>query len=242
VSHVDTQEIYARRVTCTSITTVPTARATAAVIVLGLALATTGCGDGATSHAAGALSADDLRHLVMTQSDLPAGYEPKFEKHSDSLQICATEGSADLAATLQRIGFRGCASAGFRKQTTAALKLGNTPGSKLTLFDTAGHAATALPVIRKALIGDFELTNTGNDTTTVGETSALAASGLGDESLPGVKIPVVTDIADDVAMYVHVWRRGNVVAYTVTSNILADFTEQSALSLAKTIDRRIAEG
>lgn len=78
-----------------------------------------------------------------------------------------------------------------------------------------------------------------NGAATIGPTSDIRVSGLGDESLPGLRFPIDLGPLGKHDLYTYFWRHSNVVALLASSNIIEDFDAQSTLKLAYQIDQRM---
>ena len=69
----------------------------------------------------------------------------------------------------------------------------------------------------------------------------IPVTGLGDEALPGFKATAAV-AGHRFRSFQYFWRARNLVAYAGSSDVLADFNEQTALDLAKKLDFRATQG
>jgi hypothetical protein len=211
----------------------PRIRALTILCSCALLLAPAGCGDDDKKS-----GGTDLKRLLPEKGDLPSGYAVKTENGSSSANTCVGGDSADereLAKRFDELGLQACASRTFNKDENGTLKKHNTPGSTAILMDSETHASQALPILRKALLASYNPTGTAS----AGQQGEIPVSGLGDQSLPGARF--TTDLGalgGEFELYLYVWRRGKVVVWLGSTNILGDYDKDSTLELAKKVDRR----
>lgn len=207
----------------------------ALVLSFALAIVATGCGGGDSKDDA----ARDVKRFGVLRSDLPDGYKLKTQNSSTSARKCVGEAyGRDLLAKLEQLGVQACASATYRKVVHAGIRKTNTPGSTVIRLKTAADASRALPALRSGLIGSFKTSGTANGS---GTPHGIPVSGLGDETLRGVRFPAnLGALGGGITLYAYFWRRNNVIVFVGSTDILGDFSGQSVLKLAKKIDARIA--
>lgn len=202
------------------------------VLVLGAA----GCSGDSGSSDTRNVRASELKRFVPSPSDLPTGYELQEGANSTSAPDCGSDGLPPEALTkIKQLGFRGCASATFRK---VVAEKSNGPGLLLIALASTDAASEALPELRKGFLDTVEMSLAARPSKRSTRQN-IAVSGLGDESLPGTRITI--DDGAATQLYFYFWRRGNVISFTGSSNALEDFSVRSTLELAKKIDARIAK-
>jgi hypothetical protein len=218
----------------------------ALTLALVAALALAGCGDDdktekqAPAGAGDGFASDDLKRFVLTDADLPSGYDSQERKTSSSADACLTvSGNKAAENELKRdftsLGFEGCAGASFKKQTSGSVRKNNRPAGLAVLMRDEDSAAKAVPSLRKALLNSF----TSSGTAGTFKPHSLAAPGLGDEAPRGLSFSGnLGPLPGKATFYVYVWRRGNVVAWVGSSDVLGDFDADSTLELARRIDAR----
>jgi hypothetical protein len=213
-----------------------------------LAFAAAGCGDDnsdkskttASSHK-GTYTAADLKAFVMTEADLPSGYHRQSLRSSSSPDTClAINGNPAaterLKATYVALGFKACAGAGFKKQVEQEISKNNRPASLSILVRDEASASNALGPLRQGLLKSFSTTGTAGQ---FAPHSLPAPTGLGDEAAKGITLTGSLGPAiGDTTFYIYVWRRGNVVSWIGSSDVLGDFDESGTLALARKIDER----
>lgn len=199
-----------------------------------------GCG-GDDKKSEASFKASDLKGFVLSQSDLPSGYKLVTEEASSSAQNCVGGKSSReqaVAEKFEQLGLERCASRTYRKRVAGAINKNNTPGSTMILLKDSDDASKALPELRKALIASYKPSGTAS----AGDREEISVSGLGDESVPGARL--TTDLGalgGDFDLYLYFWRRGNVITWMGSTDILGDFDEDSTLELAKKLDGRMAD-
>lgn len=217
----------------------PRPRVQALLLGLALALGASGCGGGDEEEKA-TFGAGDLKRFLMTPADLPGGYKVQSKEDATTAQECvggATPRERAVGVTFEKLGLQACASSTYRKRRSGAVNRNNTPGATVISLKTASDASKALPELRKALVASYRPSGTAS----AGRQAELSVSDLGEESLPGVRL--TTDLGvlgGDFDLYIFFWRRGNVIVWMGSTDILGDFDEASTLALAKRIDGRIA--
>ena len=214
-------------------------RVSAIALILVALLGASGCGgDDDGDKPTGALTPAELKSAALTKSDLPDGYELEEQVNSTSPANCGSEGfTPRFLATLKELGFRACAGATYRKVVTESNRRVNRPASLLIALRSEDAAAEALPKLRATLVDSVKLSGRAE----LGDQNDIAVSGLGDEAPEGLKVPADLGLAlGKTELYIYCWRRGDVIAFIITSDFLGDFDEGSALDLAQQIDDRIA--
>jgi hypothetical protein len=214
-----------------------------------VALAVAGCGGAddkgdkakTTSAKDGTYTVADLKAFVMTTSDLPDGYRTENVRSSTSADTClAVEGQPiveqKLKETYATLGFQACAGAGFKKKVEGGVSKNNRPAALMILMRDADSASKALQPLREALLKSFTTTGTAGE---FAPHSLPAPTGLGDETTKGITLKGNLGAAiGDTTFYIYVWRRGNVVAWVGSSDILGDFDQARTLELAHKLDDR----
>lgn len=213
-----------------------------------VAFAAAGCGgddDGdkakTTGSHDGTYSVADLKAFVMTKADLPDGYNTEAVRSSTSPDTClAIEGNPSAAqrlkATYAQLGFRACAGAGFKKVVKKDISKNNRPAGLAILMRDEDSASKALAPLRAALLKSFTTTGTAGE---FAPHSLPVPVSLGDEATKGVTLSgSLNPTIGDTTFYIYVWRRGNVVAWIGSSNVLGDFDAASTLELAHKLDER----
>lgn len=212
------------------------------MLLAALVVATASCGGGgdddgavvptAPPTAAGrTYTAADLSKFSAQPADLPSGYR---QGRSGELppDECFEGAPPSLLAQLQSSGFERCYASNFTKKSG---DFTNDVGSGGLMFRDAAGASRALPVLRDMLGESFRATGEAD----AGSSRDLPASGLGDETPPGVSFNAdLFGREFDVVLYV--WRKGNVIAFLGGSDILDDMNAQSMLGIAERIDSRSA--
>lgn len=199
-----------------------------------------GCG-GDDKKSEAAFNVSDLKGFVMSPSDLPGGYKLVTEQASSSAQKCVggkTSREQAVAAKFEQLGLERCASRTYRKRVAGAINKNNTPGSTMILLKNDSDASKALPELRKALVASYKPSGTAS----AGEQDDIPVSGLGEQSVPGARL--TTDLGalgGDFDLYLYFWRRGNVITWMGSTDILGDFDERSTLELAEKLDARMAD-
>lgn len=186
-----------------------------------------------------AFDAESLRRVSLQASDLPPGYvlQPGLPRQATSVHQCvegATRQRAGLAAQLTSLGMRGCYDAAYVKTVGPA---SNRPGSTAFLFENAGGASRALPVLRDALAQSYRGQGQGP-----GSVEDVPVSDLGDESLPGRTFATPTGGGQRLTFTFYIWRIGNVVVYAAGTNSLGDMNQQTILDMARKIDSQARRG
>ena len=193
-------------------------------------------------------TAANLKHFVLAQGDLPDGYKRDGWTSSRSPGGCADiEGDPAAARSYERklraLGFRGCASAAFTKEVETpidedmTMTASNEPGSEAILMRDRRAAAKALPVLRRTLLKSF----TAAGAVIPVAAHSIPAEGLGSAAPRGMQLTYdLGELLGKFTTSVYVWRRGPVVAWVVSSHILADFDDARTLELARKLDSRIA--
>jgi len=188
-----------------------------------------GTGSGATARPTTQnYSVGELTRFLLRSSDLPSGYPQQQSVSGSAKEAVATAKTRQQAAGFQQLAADGLeVFAGVAYQKTAGGSV-NRPGSVAFAFGDPEEASRALPVLRKAIVNSLFATGSAS-----GAESNISASGLGDESLPGVRLALGPN-----AFYVYVWRDRNVDAEVSGSDFLGDMSGQSILMIAQEIDFR----
>lgn len=222
-------------------------------ILAALAIAAAGCGgsDGKGDPSGTALattttqgvrpnfSATDLRPLLLQVADLPPGYQLENESSRMGADDCAKTPTAErpeFAAELQSLGIQGCAINTLGKGGIIGNQTANNGAfSEATAFNSVSGASMALPVIRDAFAAKIRPTGTGAAI----ERGEFPVAGLGDATLPGVKIAVKgAPGSRTLNFFLCVWRVRNVVITFAIVDILDNLNEQSILRIANTLAAR----
>ncbi len=209
-------------------------------LVAALVVATASCGGGGEEDDAVAPTAPpaaagrtfttaDLSKFGVQSADLPPGYRQGTSGELPPDE-CLEGAPPSLLPQLQSFGFERCYASNFSKKSG---DFTNDFGSGAMLFRDAAGASRALPVLRDVLSESFRATGEAD----AGSSRDVAASGLGDETPPGVSFNAELFGRDfDVVLYV--WRKGNVIAFIGGSDVLNDMNAQSMLGIAEKIDSR----
>lgn len=196
-----------------------------------LSLALAACGSGGASNAGTTtqpatrdFAVSQLSRFAVASSELPSGYsETKSGSGTDIVRLAQTREQAASFAQLSANGLEGYYVSTFHKSAQGNT---NNPGSLALAFGTPSEASRALPLLRSLILTNFVAT--GSDSVAH---SAVPATGLGDESLPGVKFDVGL-----FNLYYYVWRDRNVDALLGGGDSLGDMSGASILMLAQHVD------
>lgn len=183
------------------------------------------------------LTVDDVKRAAPQAPDLPAGYKLSESGGGSQCQkLAQTREEAAAAAQLSSFGLQQCYGKAFSKAVKNSDGDSSNEGSFAAfLFADAAGAAKALPVLGKAMAASFRPSGRAASATP----QPIAVSGLGDESLPGLRLPVQGGGQSfDLAIYT--WRVRNVVMTLGAGTFLEDMNDQTMLDLAKKIDYRAA--
>jgi hypothetical protein len=182
----------------------------------------------------------DLKRFVITEDDLPDGYDTVEHKDSSSAASClsnAGKGATPtaLSRAFTKLGFKACAGASFVRKINDGISKNNRPAGLAILMRDEDGASKALPVLRKGLINSFSATGSASAFTP----HSLPVPNLGDEATRGATL--AADLGPGLGkatFYIYTWRRGNVVVWIGSSNFIKDFDQDSTLDLARTLDER----
>jgi len=169
-----------------------------------------------------------LSRLLLTRADLPSGYSQTTSRSGpakDVLRFAKTRQEAAAFRQLITGGLVGYASTDFHKSVDGN---SNTPGSIAFAFDSVADASRALAITRSLFRIAFVPTGDAS-----GAQTSIPVSGLGDQSLPGVRFAL-----GPYGLYVYIWRDRNVDVILGASDILGDLSGKSILVIAKQIDFR----
>lgn len=226
----------------------PRLRRHALALCLLAVLAVAGCGgddDGADKGKSGpsdggTYAPADLKNFIIRESDLPDGYTTQESKVSGSPESClSVEASATVSSALQQkltaLGFKGCAGGSFLKEVTTSVTKKNRPAGLAILMRDEDGASEGLPVLRDALLKSFTSTGTASKF----EPHSLPAPELGDEAPRGMTLTGTLGPELGVAnFYIYAWRRGNVLVWVGSSDVIGDFDQSRTLELARKLDAR----
>lgn len=182
----------------------------------------------ATARAAAGSSPTKVERFLLTTSDLPAGYKLEERKRFSSRGCPDRISPVAVRKQLTKLGFRGCALAMFGKEVDVGNGVSylHYPESVAVLMRDKAAASAALRVLRRMLLASLP--------TELGiAVHSLPVSRLGDQAPRGL-----TFAFGEINAFIYIWRRGNVVAWTSSSDILHDFDAGAALSLARSLDAR----
>jgi hypothetical protein len=189
----------------------------------------------------------NLKHFVLAQGDLPDGYERKRWISSRSPGGCLNVAGDPAAARsyerkLRALGFRGCAGAAFRREVSTEIdeettfEAHNQPGSEAILMRDRQAARRALPALRRMLLKSLTA-----DADSPVEAHSIPAPGLGAEAPRGIQLTYDPGpLVGRFTAAIYVWRRGPVVGWLFSADILGDFDDARTLELARKLDSRIA--
>lgn len=212
----------------------PTIRHTMLVMGFVAAFAAAGCGDADDTAAKAKFTIANFEPLVMARSDLPDGYKVVRRKRFSSAASCLASlsdspfGALAVKKKLAGPGLLGCWRSSFIKEVSVGndgTLLSHEPDSAAILMRDEQAASKTLRAVRRAL--SRSLTSSGSPV----EAHSIPAPGLGNEAPRGISF-------GDGVVHLYIWRRANVIAWTMTSNVLNDLDQRAALKLARKIDRR----
>lgn len=216
---------------------VGTSRRCTVAFVVSLALAAGGCGGdddgsgGKPPPRGQNFTTDDLDRFTAKASDFPSGYEEQQRRsgtREDFLKVAETREQRSALERVARPGLRRFSSVAYEKEEGENR---NRPGSLALLYRTSSGASRALQAVRAFLADSFETTGDVDDASP----RKIRASGLGDQSLSGLRMPV-----GPWGFFIYVWRDRNVVAALAAGDTLDDMSAESVLNIAKKIDFRAA--
>ncbi len=222
----------------------------AIAVSLAMAVTATACGGGdddgdagggaggGTTPAGGALTVATLPTVSAQLTDFPSGYAPKagFPKQLGSPAECAQNTAPEdvaLASRLQGVGLQACYLAVYSKERGND---SNSPGSGTFLFGDATGAQSALPLLRQAIVGSLRPSGVA----TLRSTDDIPVSGLGEQSVPGVRFTIGVGGTRSFRLLFYFWRTGNMVAYVGGGDSLGDLNESAYLDLARKVNARAA--
>ena len=169
----------------------------------------------------------DLRRFALSASQLPSGYAQTAAKAVSASAIVATATTRQLAEIYRRLvknGLEGLYATSYHKSSGGN---NNNPGSFALAFATSDEADASLPLL-KQVIDDSYAPSGGAS----GARSEISVTGLGDQSLPGVRF----DLGDGLGFYAYFWRDRNVDVFIGSADTLGDLSGRSILLIAKEID------
>jgi hypothetical protein len=219
-------------------------RRAALIAVLGccLSLGLAACGSSESSSTTKAQSPShdytvaQLSRFAVTSSQLPPGYSQTKTQGGttgDLSKLATTRQQADLLNELTADGVEGFYVVAYRKDGSNGAA--NRPGSTAFAFGNPGEASRALPLLRNLI--STGLVTTGSYSVTQ---SSVPVSGLGDQSVPGLRFafspPGAGPGAPEFSLYFYLWRDRNVDAFVAGGDALGDLSGPSILTIAKQVD------
>ncbi len=200
----------------------------ACLSVLLLAVVAGGAVGAASARAAAGSSEAKVERFLLTKADLPAGYKLEERRRLSRRGCPGRISPAAVRKQLTKLGFRGCALAVFVKEVDVGNGVSylEYPESVAVLMRDKAAASAALRILRRMLLAMLP--------SELGlAVHSLPVSGLGDQAPRGF-----TFAFGEVNAFVYIWRRGNVVAWTSSSDFLDQFDAGMALKLARRLDAR----
>ena len=201
-------------------------------IIAGLTVALAGNGGSPQAQipaASANITMGELPRFALKPSELPSGYTQTEAKSLSVNSIRGTTTTRQQAAIFRQLAADGLEGSSATEYLKSAGSSNNRPGSAALAFGNPGGAAKALPILRQLMInGTFVPVGVS------GTVTAIPVSGLGDQTLPGLRL----DIGSGYAVYGYLWRDRNVDVLVVASDVLGDMSGPSILMIAKQIDFR----
>lgn len=204
----------------------------AALSCLAAVAGASGCGDER-------LRADNLERFSLAKSDLPDGYERATHVSSPSLRTCLED--PPTAEALSKLAVAGCSNVSYLKTDANDISKLAAGFASVVLLKSPADAALTMREMRKPRRAALE--QVGEDSgldIDIATPHSLPVSDLGDEALRGVSVPARITGIGAFDFYYFCWRRAKVAACAGSMGPAAG--AKTALDLARTIDRRIADG
>jgi len=199
-----------------------------ALTLLLIAVVAAGCADAVSNAGLARAATNKIERFLITKPDLPMGYALEQRKRF-SASSCPSRIATRQVSTrkLAALGLRGCALAVFSKEVASGggASTLNNPESVAFLMRDERAASAALRALRTALL--VVPPDSGV------EAHSLRAPRLGDQAPRGIVLTL-----GDFSIFNYLWRRGNVIAWVESSDVLGDFDAGKTLKLARRLDAR----
>lgn len=188
----------------------------------------------------GGLAVAEGTRSLITEADLPEGYEAVRSERFSSPRRCASLSALpgaprSLRKTLSALGLKRCEWVQYEIETTSG---NHRPGTLTFVLRDEQAASEFLPVLRRLVLATMEPVGD-----VVLRRRSFPAPSLGDEALRGLKVTISPDpdFKRKSTAWLYFWRRGDVVASAGAADAVGDFDRLSTLDLARAVDARIAD-